>query len=103
MNELKAGDYVRIKKVVLEPNDRSKNIPLDTAKLPLIMWVKGFLESDAKAGDFVQIKTITGRVENGYLLENELVYDVNYGEFLPEILQMDVYFKSLIDEVNSHE
>jgi hypothetical protein len=100
---LKKGDYVRIKRVVLEPSDRSSNIPDDTKQLPLIMWVKGFLLVDATVGDLVQVKTITGRIENGLLLDGGLVYDVNYGDFVPEILTMDAYFKDLLEEVNSDE
>lgn len=41
--DAKAGDWVRIYKIVLEPGERDSNIPEDTRDVPLEMWDKGFL------------------------------------------------------------
>ena len=97
------GSFVRIKKTVLEPHERAQNIPSDTVEKPLMMWVKGTLQEDASLGDEVKIKTITGREETGILLDDSMMFEVNYGSFIPEIIELDHYFKSLMDEVNDHE
>jgi hypothetical protein len=39
-----AGDWVEVECVLLEPADRSTNLPPETAEKPLKMWVKGFAE-----------------------------------------------------------
>ena len=63
-------------------------LPLATKKVPLEMYVKGYLLNDAKLGDWVKIKTITGRFEEGFLIESEPTYKHNYGDFVKEILEI---------------
>ncbi len=82
------GTYVRIRKTIFEPKERSKNLPKETALVPFKMWVKGFLEEDADLFDIVTIKTITGRYETGRLKEATPPYKHSYGDFIPEILEL---------------
>ncbi|MCK5388461.1 MAG: 2-amino-4-ketopentanoate thiolase [Candidatus Izimaplasma sp.] len=82
------GSYVRIRKTLLKPEERSKNLPIETTKVPFKMWVKGFLTSDADLFDIVTIKTITGRIETGRLKEANPPYKHSYGDFIPEILTL---------------
>ena len=51
----KKGDWVRIHRVVLPAEGRNPNLPADTAKVPLEMWVKGTLCADAEIGDEVEV------------------------------------------------
>ena len=44
----KKGDWVQIHNIVLKPEERSSALPEDTKKHPLEMWVKGYLQADAK-------------------------------------------------------
>ena len=39
------GSWAEVECTLLEPADRSKNLPPDTAEQPLRMWVKGFLQT----------------------------------------------------------
>lgn len=87
---IKKGQWVQIERTILEPNERAPQVPDDTKKVPLIMWVKGFLEADAELGDNVTVKTRTGRIETGKLLAVDPVYELNYGNFVPELLKINV-------------
>ena len=82
------GTYVRIRKILLNPNERSDNLPKETKQVPYKMWVKGYLLKEADLFDLVSIKTITGRTESGILKEVETPYKHNYGDFVPELLKV---------------
>ena len=80
------GTYVRIRRTILNPEERSQNLPKDTKKVPFKMWIKGYLLEDSDLFDIVTIKTITGRYETGRLKEAMPPYKHSYGDFIPEIL-----------------
>ena len=84
----KKGDWVRIHRVVLDAAGRNPNLPEDTAKVPLEMWVKGTLLADAEVGDEVQVETATNRIEYGTLVEVNPYYTHSYGKFVPELIQI---------------
>ncbi len=90
---IKAGSFVRIHKVILKSSERANTIPEDTSSTDLRMWTKGFLNSDANIGDDVEVTTLAGRVETGELVALNHVYDVNYGDFVEEIIPIGVYLK----------
>ncbi|MDD3107146.1 MAG: 2-amino-4-oxopentanoate thiolase subunit OrtA [Bacilli bacterium] len=96
---IKKNTWVRIHRILLEPKDRASHIPEDTKQTPLEMWTKGYLLNDANIGDEVQIKTITGRIEQGTLESVNPAYMHNYGDFVPEILKIDeIVLKTLYGE-----
>ena len=88
------GTYVRIRKTIFKPEERSNNLPKETSLVPFKMWIKGFLEEDADLFDIVTIKTITGRFETGRLKEANPPYKHSYGDFIPEILILRDIIKS---------
>jgi hypothetical protein len=90
------GTWVSIRKTILEPKDRAAGIPQDTAVTPLIMWIKGFLEGDAKVGDEVTVRTIMNRVEIGTLEEVNPTTDVDYGDYVPEIKQIGIQARNIL-------
>ncbi len=93
------GDWVRIYKVVLSPDERSDNLPEDTKKVPLEMWDKGFLmNEEGEVGDHVQVETMTGRCIEGCLVEVNPSYDLGYGEFIPEILYVGKQLKEMLGD-----
>ena len=85
---VKKGSWVNIRKTILEPSERAAGIPADTAAVPLIMWVKGYLEGDAEIGEAVTIRTRMGRTEAGVLEEANPMTAADYGDFVPEILEI---------------
>lgn len=75
----KKGDWVQIRQVVLEPGQRSPQVPEDTSKVPLVLLVKGFLASDANLGDKVTITTVIGREISGELVAVNPSYNHSFG------------------------
>ena len=100
---IKKGSWVSIAKTILEPSERAKGIPDDTAATPLRMWVCGFLEDDALIGSEVNVRTKMNRVEKGILEEENPTTSVNYGDFVPEILQISAEARDLLYGGGSHE
>ena len=92
----KQGDWVRIHRVILSAEERTANLPEDTKKVPFEMWVKGHLLEDGELGDDVRIKTVSGREEHGTLIEVNPQFDVNFGNFVPEVLEMDVRLRTAL-------
>ena len=86
---VKKNTWVVIHKTILQPYERSTNLPDDTKAVPFEMWVKGFLLEDSNLGEVVQIRTITNRIEEGTLIEVHPSFKHNYGDFVPEILKID--------------
>lgn len=85
---LDKGTYVRIRKTLLQPSERSENLPEDTKKVPLKMWVKGRMLEEGELFDYAHIKTITGRIEYGRVKEIEPPYKHGFGDFVEELLQI---------------
>jgi len=80
------GDWVSIHVVVLTPEERAHAVlPEDTQKVPLEMWMHGYLCEDAEIGDTVQIITRTGREASGRLLEVNPCYTHSFGDHIPEL------------------
>jgi hypothetical protein len=79
------GDWVEVECKLLDPADRSKNLPPDTAAQPLMMWVKGFAEGDAGLGDELTVETMTGRRVTGVLSAVNPGYFITYGNPIPEL------------------
>ncbi len=79
------GDWVEVERVLLEPADRSSNLPPETAEQPLRMWLKGFALADAALGDEVTIETMTGREVTGALSAVNPGYTHTFGDPIPEL------------------
>ncbi|MHC1787662.1 MAG: 2-amino-4-oxopentanoate thiolase subunit OrtA [Christensenellales bacterium] len=76
----KEGDWVRIHQIVLAPGERAPQVPEDTARVPLELWVKGWLQRDAEPGDEAEIATRSGRRLRGTLLAGQTAYTHSFGE-----------------------
>jgi hypothetical protein len=85
----KSGDLVQIHIMVLDPTERSKNLPEETKKVPYEGWVKGFLvDKEAAIGDLVTISTLIGREIQGKLDSINPKYQHDFGEPQPELLMI---------------
>ena len=93
------NEYVRVHRNILEAAERTGKLPEDTKNVPLEMWVKGWLQDEeAQIGDTVTVKTVVGRLETGVLMEEKPVYNLNYGEYVPEILEIDRRLRGVLFE-----
>ena len=93
---IKKGEWVIIHRNILEPSERAPQVPDDTKKVPLEMWIKGYLNADANIGDEVEITTVTKRTEKGTLLEANPYYNLNYGVFVPELLKISAQVREIL-------
>ena len=87
---------MRIHRVILPAEDRTASLPEDTKRVPFEMWVKGHLLEDGEIGDQVAVRTVSGRTEHGTLIEVDPQFDVNFGRFVPEVLEMDVRLRAAL-------
>jgi 2-amino-4-ketopentanoate thiolase alpha subunit len=82
------GDWVEVEFILLQPADRSKNLPPDTAEQPLRVWVKGFAQAEAALGDEVTLETMTGRTVTGRLSDINPGYFHTFGRPIPELVHV---------------
>ena len=91
---IKKGTWVRIEKVILQADERTAKIPDDTKNTPFKMWTKGILQHDCAIGDEAKIVTVADREDEGILVEANPFYELNYGSFVPEIIEIDAVIKN---------
>jgi len=82
------GEWVEVERVLLEPADRSTNLPEDTASQPLMTWVKGFALAPAEMGAEVSVTTMTGRTVTGTLSAINPGYFHTFGQPIPELVHV---------------
>lgn len=87
-NVVDTGSWVEIHRVVLAPGERAPQCPPDTQRVPLELWVKGFLCAPATIGDEVEIVTVTGRHLRGTLKQANPGYMHTFGPLIPELLSI---------------
>lgn len=95
--DAKKGDWVQIHQIVLKAEERTAKIPEETKKVPLEMWVKGYLKEDANIGDIVEVTTLTKRNVKGELVEVNPKYKYGFGEeFVPELIKIGEMVKEIV-------
>ena len=93
----KKGDWVRIHSIVLKAEERTAKLPEDTQKCDLRQWTKGFQQDEfARIGDWVTVLTAANRLVKGELVEVNPCYTHGYGEFVPEIVQIEKQLKDIM-------
>jgi hypothetical protein len=96
-----AGDWVEVERVLLEPADRSKNLPSETAEKPLRMWIKGFAQAAGDLGDALTVKTMTGRLVEGSLSAINPGYFHTFGKPIPELVHVGVDLRARLAECHA--
>ena len=98
----KKGDWVLLKNTILEPGQRAPQVPEDTSRVPLVQWVKGRLVADAQMGQLARAITRTGRQVEGTLVEAAPAYHHSFGQFIPELLEVQEGIRRAMWEEGSH-
>lgn len=96
MKQAKRGDWVQVSSIVLKAEERAPQVPEDTKKCDLRMWVKGFIQADAAIGDVVEIETAIGRRVTGELYAINPSYTHTYGTFVPELVQIQHQLREIV-------
>ncbi len=95
-SEARKGEWVEVQRVVLEAGQRSESIPPDTAEVPYLARVKGFLLEDARVGGRVTIETIIGTLVEGTLIAVNPLYGHDFGRPVPELLPVGNELRALL-------
>lgn len=95
-NPVAPGTWVQIRIQILPPGQRAPQVPPDTAQVPLIMLAKGFLVGEAEIGDTVRIKTLSGRILEGELVQVLPRYSHDFGQAVPELLSIGPRVRALL-------
>jgi len=85
---VKKCDYVEIKIVALNEDERAENLPNDTKNFPYEGKIRGYLTSDSNIGDEVTIETPIGRKIKGILIKKVGKYEHNFGEPIRELIDV---------------
>ncbi|SHI95785.1 2-amino-4-oxopentanoate thiolase subunit OrtA [Lutispora thermophila] len=94
MIKAKKNYWVEIENLVLKPNERASHLPEDTKATPLMMWIKGFLMDDeADIGDEVSVKTLSGRIVKGRLVDINPRHVHDFGNPVHELLEIGMELK----------
>ncbi|WP_105617897.1 2-amino-4-oxopentanoate thiolase subunit OrtA [Vallitalea okinawensis] len=97
MNKAKKNDWVKIHNIILGPEERAPQVPEDTKKVPLELWVKGYLiDEKAEIGDTVVVKTVTGRRVSGSLIEIEPSFNHDFGSYVKELAYIGPGLRELL-------
>jgi hypothetical protein len=84
----KVEEWVEVERVLLEPADRSANLPPETAERPMLVWVSGFATAEADLGGEVTVETMTGRLVTGRLSAINPGYFHTFGNPVPELVRV---------------
>ena len=99
--QCKAGDWVEVQRVLLEPADRSTNLPPETAEKPLRMWIKGFAQAAGVLGEAMTIETMTGRLVEGSLSAINPGYFHTFGNPIPELVHVGVDLRARLADYHA--
>lgn len=92
----KKGDWIKVHNIVFSPSERAPQVPDDTKKVPLELWVKGFASVDGVIGDLVEVETITGRKVSGKVVEINPAYAHSFGNNIPELLKIGIDLRKIL-------
>lgn len=100
---VKQGTLVLIVSDVLAPHERAASLPIETKQTPLRQWLKGTLVEDANLGEVALIRTQSGRLVQGTLLEVHPHFHHSFGDYVPELSTIRKMIDFLLPRGGHHE
>ena len=94
----KKGEWVEVEQIILKSEERPSSVPDDTRATPLIMRVRGFLQSDAEIGEAAEVLTKANRLLSGKLRAVNPAYDHSFGEPIPELLEIGPMLRAILED-----
>lgn len=88
--------WVEIGFVVLEPGERTANLPEDTRRVPYYVRVKGFADGEPQVGQTVTVETLLGRRVEGQVLRIDPVYGHDFGQPVRELIEAGKEARALL-------
>ncbi|SHJ88532.1 hypothetical protein SAMN02745227_00958 [Anaerobranca californiensis DSM 14826] len=102
MEKIPQGTYVEITKEVLPKGERAPQVPSDTQNTPLLLKVKGFLQTPSIVGEEVEIKTVLGRKITGVLTNPNPRYTHDFGDVVPQLFKVRESIKNFMKSGDGH-
>lgn len=96
-----AGSWVEIQQVVLWASGRAPHVPSDTAQVDFVARIRGFLIVSAAIGDDVIVRTLLGREVAGTLTAVDPRNPADFGNPVPELLQLGMEARQALDALES--
>jgi 2-amino-4-ketopentanoate thiolase alpha subunit len=90
------GDWVEIERVVLRAGERSPAVPSDTAAVPYVARIRGFLSRGRDVGEPAEIRTVIGRRIEGVLHSVNPPFEHDFGRAVPELLPIGGELRELL-------
>ena len=95
------GDWVEVEATLLDPTDRSANLPPETADKPLRMWIKGFAQTEGDVGEAMTVETMTGRLVEGTLSAINPGYFHTFGKPIPELVRVGLDLRARLADYHA--
>jgi 2-amino-4-ketopentanoate thiolase alpha subunit len=86
MSVVAPGTWVEVERIVLEVGERAPGLPADTAAVPLVLRVSGFLLEPSEVGAPARVRTLIGREHSGSLRTVNPSYTHSFGDTVAELL-----------------
>jgi hypothetical protein len=90
------GDWGEIRFVLLAPEERTASLPDDTKQVRLEVRLKGFLTTEARVGEEVEVETVLGRRATGTRLGLFPPPGHSFGRPVPELLTVGRELRALL-------
>lgn len=95
------GDWIRVHRIEMEPDERSDDLPESTREVPLESWMKGrLLDESAAVGETAAIETPIGREVTGELVEVIPAIRHGFGTIVPELADAGTELEELMAEID---
>ncbi|WP_455366721.1 2-amino-4-oxopentanoate thiolase subunit OrtA [Kaarinaea lacus] len=91
-----AGTWVEIYQVILTKDERAPQVPEDTRNVPLEMRVRGWLVQEAIVNETAEIKTPSGRLMHGTLVDINPAYTHGFGSPIPQLTPIGSEVRALL-------
>jgi 2-amino-4-ketopentanoate thiolase alpha subunit len=95
-----AGSWVEVRQIVLPAGQRSPGVPSDTSQVDFVARVRGFLVEPAALGAEASVRTLIGREVRGFLAEVNPRNPADFGNPIPELLQLGADARSLLERAS---
>lgn len=96
MERIATGTWVQVKDVILPPEGRAPQVPDDTKRVPLEMYVRGFLTAEGELNQRVTIKTPAGRLVEGLLVDAAPAHTHSFGKTVPEMQRIGLELREIL-------
>lgn len=96
-----AGSWVEIRQVVLVAGNRAPNVPADTAATDFVARIRGFLVESGPIGGESKVRTLLGREVTGELSAVNPRNPADFGDPVPELLQLGLAARRALEETPS--